>query len=147
MTLYTAAPGTGATMFPSRTVHWWGAFGGGSYKTSEVGVAFAWIHIDLVTLVSLWRHCHLPSAQFQTTHFLVRLPRNKARTSIAIVPHDFFAGTRNGRKWWRVRRQGLGTISEPEEGTSTIEKLQMEFQMELQKVRMLWVYPNPTNSE
>ena len=72
--------------------------------------------------------------------------QGKAQTSMAIVPHDFFAGTRNGRKWWRVRRQGLGTFSGPEteEGTSTIEKLQrsikmkgtstVELQMELQKV-------------
>ena len=59
-----------------------GCLGGGSYETSEVGVAFAWIHIDLVTLVSLWRHCHLLSAQFQTTHFLVRLPMNRARRTL-----------------------------------------------------------------
>ena len=58
-TFYTA---TGATMLPSRPVHWSGAFGGGSYQTSEIGIVFAWIHIDLVTVVSLWRHCHLPSA-------------------------------------------------------------------------------------
>ena len=25
--------------------------------------------------------------------------QGKAHASIAIVPHDFFAGTRNGRKW------------------------------------------------
>ena len=71
-----------ATMFPSRTVHRWGAFGGGSYETSDVRVAFAWIHIDLVTLVSLWKHCHLPNAQFRTTHFFVRLAANSARRSL-----------------------------------------------------------------
>ena len=53
VTFYTAAPSTGATMFPSRTVHWWVPWGA-----------------DLVTLVSLCRNCHLPSALFQTTHFL-----------------------------------------------------------------------------
>ena len=56
--------------------------GGGSYETSEVGVAFAWIHIDLVTLVSLWGHCHLLSAQLQTPHFLVRLAVNSARHTL-----------------------------------------------------------------
>ena len=72
----------------------------------------------------------------------------KAHTSIAFVPHYFFAGTRNGRKWWLVRQQaGLGTFSGPEGGTSTLEKRQrsikmkgtstVELQMELQKVRML----------
>ena len=83
---------------------------------------FAWIHIDLVTLVSLWRHCHLLSAEFQTTHFLVRLAVKRARrtlhhTSIAFVPRYFFAGTRHGRKWWLVRRQaGLGNIFRPWRG-------------------------------
>ena len=31
--------------------------------------------------------------------------QSKARTSIEFVPRFFFAGTRNGRKWWPGRRQ------------------------------------------
>ena len=39
-------------------------------------------NIELVTPVSLWRHCNLLSAQFQTTHFLVRLAVNRARRTL-----------------------------------------------------------------
>ena len=60
----------------------------------------------------------LPFAQFQTT-FLSQAcsEQGKAHTSIAFVPRYFFAGTRNGRKWWPVRRQaGLGNVFRPWRG-------------------------------
>ena len=84
VTFHTGAPGTGATMFPSRTVHWWGAFRGQVLRDFRCRSCFLLeFNIDLVTPVSLWRHCHLPSAQFQTTHFLVRLAVNRARRTLS----------------------------------------------------------------
>ena len=63
----------------------------------------------------------LPFAECTVSDYTFLSPasneQGKAHTAIAFVPHYFFAGTRNGRKWWRVRRQaGLENIFGPWRG-------------------------------